>query len=134
MSDPTPEQDEAIRRKVINLLAHDMLLKDHANLKKDCEAYLLKRGETSPEMVAAAMLTVCRAEAEATLYKIFGTGPGDTPERPGNKQGPPAAESGEPENVFLDYTNKPGEPLSWWSESLEDIIGPEEEEEEEEGT
>jgi hypothetical protein len=39
----------------------------------------------------------------------------------------PAAENGEPENVFLDYANAPGEPLSW-SESLEDIIGPEEEE------
>jgi hypothetical protein len=41
----------------------------------------------------------------------------------------PEAEKGEPpDNVFLDYTNKPGEPLSW-SESLEDIIGPDEEEE-----
>jgi hypothetical protein len=41
----------------------------------------------------------------------------------------PESEKGDPDNVFLDYTNKPGEPLSW-SESLEDIIGPDEDGEE----
>ena len=118
MSDPTPEQDETIRRKAINLLAHDMLISNHESLKNDCAAFLLKRNETRPEMISAAMLTVCRAAAEDALFRIFGSDP---------KQGPPPSESGPPEKIFLDLTNKPGEPLSW-SESLEDIIGPEERE------
>jgi hypothetical protein len=115
-TDNDADRDLRLRRIAINLLAHDMLLKDHANLRKDCEAYLLKRNETRPEMISAAMLTVCRVEAEATLYRIFGSNP------------PPPSETGSPKGVFLDLTNKPGEPLSW-SESLEDIIGKEEEEE-----
>lgn len=138
MSDPNPEQDENIRRIVINFLAHDMMLREGDDLKKSCEEYLLKRNETRPEMIAAAMLTICRAAAETTLYRIFGKGrpggpdeSGGQPAIPGNTpQAGPPSEQGYPEGVFLDLVNKPGEEPKRLDESLEDIIGPEEEEEE----
>ena len=69
------EQDEVIRRTVINLLAHDMILKDFDALKKEAEDALRNKGELQPESVSALMLCIAREAAEVALYRLFGQRP-----------------------------------------------------------